>query len=456
MFFSKKEDKYYGTIIFQLILCFVCCCTILLFYQYYSTQLENRKNEVLNDYYKIVLYNSVVRLERVIQKFPLNQRDNVIINIDDTNIQTCYETQCIKSDLFELASIIDQFIPHYINYKIEVNKRLLHYNNKIQNYCFEKIYHINKHNQIIVTLSLDPKYLNRIRAQIYMPFGIIVICLIFLFMLVIIATRSIYKSNKKFYSSYYKDLYDAELEKAEKNFKFLLLEKENSLMKKIWNLEYKEEKDIELNHLFAQEINKLAMIIQKADGLNVADSVSNTILPCSLILYFLDNKQEKISIKDLVEIFSKRFIKSEENISFDFVSDEGNINFASKASLYQIIYSVLIYISFILKEQSSNLRYNIKLDIMNKQEGLCLLFKFDGNPMQNEEELFTYSTGFSKRHINPFLLSINQIFFVLREDSYECSVGRNKTNFIKIVKKNIANSVVKLQSNIIKLPIRKE
>ena len=456
MFFSNKEDKHYSTIILQWMLCFVYCCAILLFYQYYSTQLKNRKNEVLNDYYKIVLYNSVARLERVIQKFPLKQRDDVVVNIDDTNIQTCYKTQCIKSDLFDVASTIDQFIPSYINYKIEVNKRLLYYNNKIQNYCFEKSYHINKYNQILVGLSFNPEYLNSIRNQVYMPFGVIVIFLTFVLTSVILAVRSIDKTNKKFYSSYYKDLYDMELQKTEENFKLLLLEKENSLMKKIWNLEYKEEKDIELNHLFAQEINKLAMITQKADGLNSADALSKKILPCSLILYFLDNKQEKIRIKDLVEIFSKRFIKSEENISFNFMSNEGSINFASRASLYQIIYSILIYISFILKEQSSNLMHSIKLDIMNKQEGLCLLFKFNGNLIQNEDELFTYSTGFFKKHINPFLLCIDQIFFVLREDGYECSIGRNKTNFIKIVKKNITNGVVKLQSNIIKLPTRKE
>ena len=368
MFFSKKEDKHYSTIIFQLMLYFVYCCTILLFYQYYSTQLKNRKNEVLNDYYKMVLYNSVAKLERVIQKFPLNQRDNVVINIDDTNIQTCYKTQCIKSDLFEVASLIDQFMPPYINYKIEVNKQLLHYNNKIQNYSFEKSNYINKYNQIIFSLSLDSEYLNRLYIQTYMPFGIIVIFLTFLVIAVILAVGFIANNNKKYYSSCYKDRYDSEMQKIEEHFKHLILEKENTLMKKIWSLEYKEEKDIELNHLFSQEANKLVIITQKVDYINSIDEYNDKIVPCSLILYCSDHNQEKINIKALIEIFYNRFGKSEKNASFVITREMQSIYFASKASLYQIIYSIFTYILFVLEEQSCNSKYNIKLDIIDQKD----------------------------------------------------------------------------------------
>ena len=49
-------------------------------------------------------------------------RDKAIINIDKTDIRSCYEDKCAKANLFEFTSIIDKYVSDFIDYKIEINK----------------------------------------------------------------------------------------------------------------------------------------------------------------------------------------------------------------------------------------------------------------------------------------------------------------------------------------------
>ena len=231
--------------------------------------------------------------------------------------------------------------------------------------------------------------MNTIKKQTIKPFLITIILSTFLLILFILSNKLLNKYIKKFYFSYYKNHYDSELERIKEDYQKELTIRENALMKKIWNLEYSKEKDTELNYLFSQEANQLAVLMQGAESFNTnsLDNCKNS--PCSVILYYNHREQETVNTKNLIEIFSNRFANSEDNISILITSSEQSIKFASKESLYQIIYSVINYIIFILKEQSCTFKYNLKFNILNKQSKLCLFFEYDGFPIHNEEDVLS-------------------------------------------------------------------
>ena len=63
---------------------------------------------------------------------------NTVIVINQSDIKSCYKNQCIKSNLFEFASVFDKYIPNYIHYKIDINKQVLHRDRKISSYELER------------------------------------------------------------------------------------------------------------------------------------------------------------------------------------------------------------------------------------------------------------------------------------------------------------------------------
>lgn len=429
---------------------------LIVSYNHYKSDFENRKNETLSEYYKIILIHSLVKLNDLIQQLPLDRSGvDTIISIDKSDILGCYKKQCIKSNLFEFASTFDKYIPAFVYYKIEINKQLLHQNTKVANYELEKTQHINDYNQLVISLSADFKYFEGIRQKVLKPFFITLSSSTLLLLLFILSQKLLGKSFKEAYSSYYKSYYELELENLRSAQKKELMDKENTLMKKIWELEHSKEKDHELNHLFFQEANKLSTIAQSAEYLHSGLEHNNyQIFPYSILLYSKLREQEKIDIKGLVNIFCNRFYNSESNISISIESSELSVEFASKTFLYQIVYSVIAYILFILKEQSCVMKYNLRVNILKKQNRLCLLFEYDGFPFSTEDGLFKQCNKFLRKYANPFLISLYQIFLILKENDFNCDVGRNKFNFIEITKKPTLQGVNKTKSNVIKMPIK--
>lgn len=429
---------------------------LIVSYNNYKSEFESRKNEVLSEYHKIILTHSLVKLNDLIQQLPFDRSGvETIISIDKSDILGCYKKQCIRNNLFEFVSIFDKYIPAFIYYKIEINKQLLHQNTKVTNYEVEKTKHINGYNQLSISLSADLKYLDDIKQKTLKPFFITLSSSTLLLLLFILSQKLLGKSFKEAYSSYYKSYYELELENLKLAQKKELMDKENTLMKKIWELELSKEKDHELNYMFFQEANKLSTIAQSAEHLHSGLDCNNyQILPYSTVLYSNLKEQEKIDIKSLVNIFSNRFCNSESNISISIESSELSIEFVSKTFLYQIIYSVITYILFILKEQPCAIRYNLKVNILKKQNRLCLLFEYDGFPFSAEDDLFKQCNKFLRKCANPFLISLYQIFQILKEADFNCNIGCNKFNFIEITKKPAFQNVNKTKSNIINLPLR--
>ncbi len=393
--------KHYKQSLILIALFIVYFITLILNYQYCNNEFKNRKSEILDEFYQIIFSHSIVKLNDVLQKLPLDQTGiNTLIEIDQSDIKSCYKDQCIKSNLFEFASIFDKYIPYYIQYKININKQLLHRNIKIPNYELERSNYINNYNQLSIQLSIEPKYLEGIRQKTFKSFYITFLSSSFILALYVMSIRLI----KKYNNGLYKNYYETKLQESEEIHKKALICKENELMKKIWDLEYSKEKEIELNYLFSREVNKQVMISSEIDYAEF--SKKNQFLPYSIPLYRNTKELESININDLAETFASRFSEINDHILLNIQSSEQNINFSSKAALYQIIYSVISYIIFILGKQSHNKRCEIILTIKIINKAVKLYFEYDGLPTE-EQEIFKMSSCFYKKHANPFLLNIN-------------------------------------------------
>ena len=442
----------------------IYCAVILLSYISTNNIAESRKTEILNDYYKIILNQSTTKLEYLLHKLPRDEFSNTNISIDRSDIKGCYKQQCVKTNLFEFAASIDENIPNFINYKIEINKQTIHYNTKIGFYELEKVSHINNHNQLSIGISIDHKYWNKVKARIMRPFSLTAAFSTVLLILFVLLNRLVDQLAKSLYRSYFKDHFNIELDKIKETHKNEVLTRENALMTKIWNLEYSMEKDAELNYMFSQEAIQLAQKIQDTECLLNDDDPNFTKgsykhnpmqhncknLPCSIILFIENKTLEKVDIKTLIKIFSNRFVNLNDNIAVSITSSENNVDFVSKASLYQVIYSTISYIIFMLKEQPCTFKYNLKLDILNDNGNLRLIFKYDGLPLYCEEDVFKYSSKFFQKHANPFLLGLNQIFDTLRANNFCCTLGHDKLNFIEITTNEALENLTNIKTNIVK------
>ena len=230
----------------------------------------------------------------------------------------------------------------------------------------------------------------------------------------------------------YKCYYEAQQKNFDETYKTELTLKEDKLMKKIWNLEYSITKEAELNYLFSREANKLAMIIQEIE--NTDFNHKNKFLPYTIPLYRKTNELENIDTTELAEIFTSRFSEIKDNIFVNIQSFEPYIQFASKAALYQIIYSIISYITFILSDQYND-KHEVRLIIKSNKKVVELLFEYGGSPITGEKELFKMANIFFKKHANPFLLNINQVFSILKDNGFDCNVKNNRHNIIEIVQK---------------------
>ena len=413
----------------RLIVFVIYTITLAIIYFHLNNEYRNRKEEILSGYHKIIFNHSFNKLNDLLRQLPYDSTGTgSSISIDRSDIQSCYKQQCVKNNLFEFASIFNKYIPEFISYKIEVNKQLLHRNNKVDDYELEKTNYINNHNQLSISLSANSKYWDSIRYQTFRPFFITFITLSLIVILFVISIGLIEKRMKNLYKSYY----EAQQKSFEETYKTELTLKEDKLMKKIWNLEYSITKEAEFNYLFSREANKLAMIIQEME--NTDFNHKNKFLPYTIPLYRKTTELENIDTAELAEIFTSRFSEIKDNILLNIQSFAPHIKFASKAALYQIIYSVISYITLILSEQYND-KHEIRLIIKSNNKAVQLLFEYGGSPITEEQDLFKMANIFFKKHANPFLLNVNQIFSILRDDGFDCNVKNNRCNIIEIIQK---------------------
>lgn len=399
-----------------------------LMYKHYDNKAKETKQQIIQHYYNEILDVILKEIKRLAAKQLINlQTSDSTIEADLRYIKICQKSKCFNYNLFKFAALIDKFIPKFIYYKIELNKKNLYANTKIQDYEVEKTYHISKYTQLTIALTIDQRFWQKEEFNIKKSFYTLSLASIISLLLFYILSQLILKYSNKLYQLYYNSKHQEILAQLNTEHQQQLKNNEVLLMEKIWNINFNRQKDIEINHLLAHAANQIAY--GKQDKLNLIDQV-----PCSIILYQPDC-QERINVNKLVNIFTDRFTEEAVNILINISSSSNVVYFSSQAALYQIIYSLISYLFFLLQQLPTAVQYQINLSIEIIEKRLKLYFTYSGTPINSEEELFSLSNKYFKTHANPFLLTINQIFSILRTNGFNCKVSSSKFNIIEITEK---------------------
>lgn len=435
---------------------------IIFLYQYYSKKSKIEKRQILEKHYNQLIEFSLSKISVIAHQLPTNVRSKSVFNSTGSDIVICNAGKCFNYNIFRFGSLLNQHIPEYIYYKIELNKKLLYSNTRIQNttvqaYQLEKVYNVNDFTQISISLAIDNEVWSTIEARIKKPFLILIIGvgtnLLIICILLYLSSR--YFNN--IYQLYYHNKYELQLMHVTKIYQQELKNCKATLMKKIWNNDFNKQKDLEINYLFAQKANQIAFIndvldLKEEQNKNKQLRKLNDKVPCSIVLYQADQIEE-VNISQLICLFKNRFAQEDDNIMIDIISEAQSLNFSSSAALYQIIYSIISYLFFLLKKQSLGNIYNIKLTIGGNQDEIMLYFEYDGQAIISAKELLKMSHQFVRTHANPFLLNLIQVFNILKTNGFNLRVERNKYNIIEIKrqKQQDNNKVVKMQNNVISL-----
>ena len=450
---DKLKYNTYKILAFIIIIYSIC---IMLLYQSYQDKVDIKKTEILRDYYNKIVKVSTNKINSLFLQLSNNiQNSNTSINVSNGDIKVCSD-KCINYNLFHFGSLVDQHIPEFIYYKIELNKKFLYSNTKVQTYLMEKTYHLNDYNQFRISLTIDQLYWKKVETEIKQPFWIITLFItVNILILYLLSRIALNKFNKEF-MLYYQNKYKKELDKLNFSHDKELNRCKDSLMNKIWNINFNKQKDLEINCLLAVEANQIALInenyndqenmIKDCRLKNAGDKV-----PCSIILY-QENKTDEINAKELIDLFYDRFNQEDKNISVHITSKAKEVYFSSKASLYQVIYSIISYLIFVINKQSSTSKHNIKLVINNIERVIRLRFEYDGFPITEEKELLKMSNYFFRTHANPFLLNINQVFNILRTNGFDCDISYDRFNIIEVLQvKQKNSSEITPENNVISL-----
>ncbi|WP_375319424.1 hypothetical protein [Candidatus Tisiphia endosymbiont of Oplodontha viridula] len=430
---------------------------IILLYQYYNNKVEMEKTQILQTYYDKIVGLSMNKFSSLAHYLSSNiQEKNISINNNSSEIEICNEAlNCKYYNIFHFGELLNRDIPEFIHYKIELNKNFLYSNIKMENYQVDKIYHINDSHQLNVSLAINSVFWHKVETDIKKSFWILTAFITTNMALLYVLLKISFNNFNKSYALHYQDQHTAELEQLKFDHQLELKNCETCLMKKIWNNDFNKQKDLEINCLFAQEANQISLFDNNSN--NQEDMIKDYRLknfgdkvPCSIVLY-QENKIEEIDTSKLVTLFIDRFNQEDENISFEISSKAKILYFSSNAALYQIIYSVISYILFLLKKQPFVIKHNIRLTINSIKQKIVLHFEYDGYPIMTAQELLKTSNNFFKTHANPFLLNLSQVFNILQANGYNYQVSHNQNNVIEIYSNELKNWDNKQEENVILL-----
>lgn len=429
--FLLKVKKFKFPIIVSIAFGYVIIA-LLLFY-YYNEKVKNTKSLFLSDNYELILETGLNRFRYLTSKSNIDLQSSHI-SLNDGYIEFCENKKCLDYNLHKFQSLLEKSIPNFNNFKIDLNNNILYSNSVSENYEIEKIYYLNQDNKLVISLSIDDKYWNQTAQDIREPFWIIISFISFSFIVICYLYRVLsIKLEQE-----YQDKHDDAVRNCEKKW-----------ITKLWNIEFNKVQDVEINYFFSQEaakikfLNENILFAQYDNVINFKKSQLEEKSYYSISLYNLTHKEE-VSIRKLIKIFTSRFEKENDNISFNIFCSEKHIYFSSVAAFYQVIYSVIIYLFFIIKKQYCNGKHEINLFISNVSGKLFLNFSYSGMPIEKEKDLFRMSNEFIKTHANPFILNIEQVFKLLKLNGFNCKIGYDKSNNIEVSEKVIRkNKIVK-------------
>lgn len=429
--FLAKFDKNIYKIFVLLILGNLILITFL--HNHYLKKTESKKSQLLNQHFEKIINISNNKIDDIILKFP-NNNYKKNINISNHSIVICVENKCENYDLFKFGALLNSYIPSYIHYKVELNEHLLYSNQKMQSYELEKKSHRKDDLQLNVCLSIDPSYWQQVEKEIKEPFWELSILIISNQVLLCLLYFALKAQVIKVFKSHYQKEYQNKSEILENNYNSSLKTLETTFMNKMWDYDFIKQKDLEINYLLAQKALEIGFLDQNEVNEHSAKYL-HINSPCSIILYER-NAREEINIAKLRTLFCERFSTDEEKVFILYPNGLTKIYFSSQAAFFQVLYSIISYLFFIMKKYSPAAIHEIYINIDVKDGKLQLRFEYEGGSIETEDDLFKLSSAFFKSHVNPYLLNIKQVCYLLRENNFDFNITANKSNIIDIIEDN--------------------
>lgn len=432
----------------------------------YLYENRNRKfdleyNNILNENYDKLIALSLEIIDPFITTAAKNNQKISSIEVKAGDLKIGFEDDTyIFFNLIKYYKELNKHIPNFLIYRIEINNQLLHTNTKtryLKPNIFNKKHYLNKNIFFATWLDITDTFWLEKKRIIHEQFLLtsLILCGVFLFLVAIYYISL--KKLENFYSKNYKERLKTEIEQLKNYHSKELKTAQTNLLNKIWNYDFNRKQDIDLNFLFAQEANKIAyMESYGGDIQNIIEEKGIQAIckdmPCSIVLY--NNQivnQEFVNVEDLIKVFNGRFKNESEKIAFSISANTKEFVFKSKAAIYQILYSIITYLIFFVSEQAKTDNYNVQVTILQTKKGLSLNFAYDGSIVHSEKQLFSLTDNFFKAHANPFILNLNQIFKILKDDGFDYLIRYNKTNTIEITQKSEAHIASHQNGNVISL-----
>ncbi|MGX6960797.1 MAG: hypothetical protein ACIPMY_06315 [Rickettsia endosymbiont of Pentastiridius leporinus] len=323
--FSSNINRVNFPIIIPIVFWYIAVS--LLFYNYYDEKVKNAKSVLLDNNYKIILESGLNKLQLLALRVNIDlQSSNISLN--NNYIKVCENETCIEYSFNKFHFILDQSVPKFNNFRIELNNKLLYSNNNSENYEIERTHYLNQDNKLVIKVGIDNNYWNKIVKDIRKPLWAVITYLSIGFIILCYLFRALLRKLEL----EYKNKYETVVKNCEKLW-----------MTKLWDIKFNKTKDVEINCLFSQEAAKITLLsennlLDKQDKMTGSrQDYSEEKLYCSIALYNPSHKEE-IDIQKLIKVFTSRFDKEDENISFSISCFEKQICFSSTAAFYQIIY----------------------------------------------------------------------------------------------------------------------
>ncbi|MDP4708755.1 MAG: hypothetical protein NWS20_01960 [Rickettsiaceae bacterium] len=115
-----KNNTYYSInrsneLKFHVLAFLIFLSTVTISYVYYKKDFASKKQAILQDNSQIIFNHSFIKFNNMISELPFNQDEKeTTIKVKNSDIIVCNNQQCLKKNLFEFSSVLDQYISNYI------------------------------------------------------------------------------------------------------------------------------------------------------------------------------------------------------------------------------------------------------------------------------------------------------------------------------------------------------
>lgn len=417
-----KNSPFFEVRIFLIMLMIVICIIsnagMLLLLQKHQ---EREEEHLLGNFSNTLSDTLIDKIEYLYEKASIKSNSILEVKVEGRNLVFHDENKkYLTYSIQKLQHRLNTTDLSVINYRIKINKKLLLSNKSNKsNYMLNKKLPIGK-SYLEISTSIKSSHLKQINK---LHNHIKIWCLTYtntgMLLIASLASYFAYISNsKKFYA-------------AIKKLDSIYQDKELEIKNLLWESEYSRKQDKRFLEMFMQESKRVFVE-------SIVNKDVNSIENDRKILFRKDVEKE-VKNSEIIKILKDRFDPSK--LTLCFKRDVDCTTLGSQASYYQIMYSLIDYIFFLVKSRVENPKIEIELSQNNS-----IQFCFEGGSFETEESLNCSFSKYYKECSNPMVISPSEIFLALRKSGLGCKYYYDAKNYIVIGGDQEINNIIKFKN----------